>query len=81
MLDAAEVESLLSKLCIDLGFCLPPEDENRLRKNPPSDVDTFTDAVFLAEGINPQYAERHLYRRVREVVWEAFEKHYDAYEG
>lgn len=81
MLNSAEVESLLSKLCIDLGFCLPPEDEEHLRENPPSDVDTFTDAVFLAEGLDPQHADRHLYRRVREVVWEAFEKHFNAYEG
>ncbi|MBC7796833.1 MAG: hypothetical protein H7Z37_08175 [Pyrinomonadaceae bacterium] len=80
MLDVAEVESLLSKLCIDLGFCLPPEDENLLREKPPSDVDAFTDAVFLAEGLDPQHVDRHLYRQVREVVWQAFEKHYEAYE-
>ena len=81
MLDAAEVESLLSKLCIDLGFCLPPEDENRLCAEPPGDVDAFTDAVFLAEGLNPQYADRHLYRRVREVVSGAYEKHYEPSEA
>jgi hypothetical protein len=75
MLDAAKTESLLSKLCIELGFCLPPEKENRLIKNPPKTIDDFTDAVFRAEGLNPEYAERHLYRQVRNKVAEAFEKH------
>lgn len=81
MLNAGEVESLLSKLCIDLGFCLPPEDDVRLQKTPPDNVDDFTDAVFLAEGINPQHAERHLYRQVRAMIDEAFQKHYENYEG
>jgi hypothetical protein len=48
MLDESEVKSLLSKLCIDLGFCLLPEDENRLIKNPPTSVREFTDQVFRA---------------------------------
>jgi hypothetical protein len=75
MLDAVETESLLSVLCTKLGFCLPPKEENRLIENPPETIDDFTDAVFRAEGLNPQYAERHLYRQVRDKVAEAFEKH------
>jgi hypothetical protein len=75
MLEPAEVESLLSKLCIELGFCLPPEHENHLIENPPSTVEEFADAVFRFEGLNPQYAERHLYRQVRDKIAEAFEKH------
>ena len=74
MLNTTEAESLLSKLCVELGFCLPPENENRLIENPPKTIDDFTDAVFRAEGLNPQYAERHLYRQVRDKVAEAFEK-------
>ena len=77
MLDATEVESLLSKLCVDLGFCLSPEEENQLLKAPPIDVDTFTDTVFLAEGIDPEYADRQLYRRVRAIISQAFQKHHD----
>jgi hypothetical protein len=80
MLNAEEVESLLSKL-VEYGFFLQPEEEDRLRENPPSDVDAFTDAIFLAEGINPQHENRRVYRMVRDIVREAFENHYDAYEG
>ena len=79
ILNPAEVESLLSKLCIDLGFCLAPEAENRLREKPPTDVNTFTDAVFVAEGLDPQHADRNLYRQVLEVVGTAFENHDDAF--
>ena len=75
MLETVEVESLLSKLCIELGFCLPPEHENRLIENPPATIDEFTDAVFRLEGLDPQNAERHLYRQVRDKIAQAFEKH------
>jgi hypothetical protein len=34
---------------VDLGFCLAPADQTRLREAPPLDPDTFTDAVFVAE--------------------------------
>lgn len=77
MLESTEVESLLSKLCIELGFCLAPEYENRLIKNPPSTIEEFADAVFRFEGLNPQYVERHLYKQVRDKIGEAFEKHND----
>jgi len=75
MLNSAEIESLLSKLCVDLGFCLSPENEKLLHEDPASDVNGFTDAVFVAEGLNPEHADRSLHRQVREVVREAFEKH------
>ena len=78
MLDVAELDTLFSKLCVGLGFCLPPENENRLRRNPPDNVDDFTNAVFLAEGLNPEFADRHLYRCVRDVISEAFQKHYNS---
>jgi len=77
MLSPAEVTSLLSKLCIELGFCLSPEEDTKLVESPPDNIDDFTDAVFLAEGLNPQDARRHLYRQVRAKVSEAFQKHQD----
>ncbi|MGC2235000.1 MAG: hypothetical protein WA584_02395 [Pyrinomonadaceae bacterium] len=64
MLNAAESESLLSKLCIELGFCLPPDD-----------VDDFTNAVISAKGLDPQNMSRHLYGQVRAKVAEAFQNH------
>src|SRR5262245_26741073 len=63
-----EVDSLLSKLCIDLGFCLPQASRDRLRNNPPEDVLGFVDAVFVAERLDPATADRQLYRRVRDYV-------------
>ncbi|MDT0341487.1 hypothetical protein [Streptomyces litchfieldiae] len=63
----ADVRRLLYELCVDLGFCLPPEEQSRLADAPPAGVDAFTDAVFEAEGMDPG---RHgqLRRQVRERV-------------
>lgn len=77
MLNPVVAESLLSKLCVELGFCLPPESHNQLVESPPNTVEDFTNAVFLAEGLNPEYVERHLYRQVRDKIAETFQKHLD----
>lgn len=55
-----------------LGFCLPPVERQRLAENPPREVLAFTDAVFVAEEMDPVIGDRHLYRQVRELVREAF---------
>lgn len=72
MLTENEVRDLLGRLCVRLGFCLAPDDIARIRKDPPADVLTFTDAVFTAEGMDPVTADRHLYRQVRDMVAAAF---------
>ena len=72
-LTAPDVEVLLDRLCTKLGFCLPPEARIELRTNPPTDAIAFTDAVFLAEGLDPEIADRHLYRQVRDCVSLAFQ--------
>ena len=74
MLTERQAESLLFKLCVDLGFCLPPGAQGRLINNPPADVGLFVDAVFVAEGLDPNTADQHLYRQVRAMVAEAFRK-------
>jgi hypothetical protein len=63
-----DVARLLDDLCSDLGFCLPPEDRERLLTSPPATVDAFTDAVFIAEGMDPEFADRDLWRQVRSRV-------------
>ncbi|MGE0144384.1 MAG: hypothetical protein AB7I19_11395 [Planctomycetota bacterium] len=73
MLSEPEAHRLLDDLCIKLGFCLPPADRSKLTQDPPSDVRAFTDAVFLAEGLDVELADRHLYRQVRGMVAAAFE--------
>jgi len=63
----AEVRQLLHELCVDLGFCLPPEERQRLREAPPADADGFTGAVFAAEGLDPG-PHSELWRQVRDRV-------------
>jgi hypothetical protein len=61
------VQRLLDELCTRLGFCLPPDEQRRLRGAPPATVDHFTDAVFEAEGIGDIH-DTQLHRQVRNVV-------------
>jgi hypothetical protein len=63
-------EKLLNDLCVDLGFCLPPEDTARLLSWESPEVAAFTDAVFEAEQMTSPY-DLHLYRQVRDRVAEA----------
>lgn len=68
MLGERRTRQLLCNLCVELGFCLPADDIERLVNVPPGDAVTFIDAVFAAEGLHPDNVDRHLYRRVREMV-------------
>jgi len=68
MLTPTEVLWLLDKLCVDAGFCLSPEEKGKLQANPPADPIAFTNAVFLADGLKPELAERRLYRGVHDTV-------------
>ena len=69
-----QAEQLLGKLCVQLGLCIPPDEWLRLATEPPSEAIAFTDAVFLAEGLDPATADRHLYRQARDIVIEAFRR-------
>ena len=68
-----QVETLLNELCVDWGFCLPPQEQARLKDTPPSDVDAFTDAVIRAEGLDP-YLDIPL--RLRRDVKRRVEQHF-----
>lgn len=59
---------LLEELCVDLGFCLPPDAQARLIDEPPDGIDEFTDAVIQAEGLDPSVIPRPLRSAVRERV-------------
>lgn len=67
-----EVQVLLDRLCIDLGFCLPPADQQQLVADPPEDPIEFTNEVFRREGLSIEEAPLRLYRQVRDCVAEAF---------
>jgi hypothetical protein len=43
----------MDNLCMDLGICRSPEDQDCLCHEPPLKVDAFVDAVFVAEGLDP----------------------------
>ena len=77
MMTPARVDRLLYELCTKLGFCLPPQEHMRLRDQPPLEVDEFTDAVFVAEGLRPD-GDLHLWREVRNRVREHFRAAEDA---
>ena len=62
-----KVARLLSELCADLGFSLPLRDPACFEKLVPLGIDAFTDAVFLAERLDPQM-EKQLRIKVRERV-------------
>ncbi len=62
------IARLLEELCVELGFCLPPEAQARLVARPPLSVNAFTDAVLLAEGLDPQFVDKSLRRQVRDRV-------------
>ena len=63
----SDVQRILDDLCIELGFCLPPEEQRRLEASPPENVDSFTDAVFEAEGMG-HMSDTNIRRQVRDVV-------------
>ncbi|MCV2393903.1 hypothetical protein OEB99_06250 [Actinotalea sp. M2MS4P-6] len=68
-MDAA---GLLDDLCVRLGYCLPPEDRQRLIDDPPTSVDAFTDAVVRAEGLDPVLMATTQRQEVRRMVAAAF---------
>ncbi|WP_433662400.1 hypothetical protein ACQPW1_09765 [Nocardia sp. CA-128927] len=69
--DGTAVKFLLDNLCVKLGFCLPMDEQIRLCASPPTSVDSFTDAVFAAEGMDP-HADKHLRELVRQQVLRTF---------
>lgn len=50
LIEPDEVRGLLSRLCIEYGFCLPPIEIEKLAASPPTDIDDFTEAALVAEG-------------------------------
>lgn len=69
---AMDAGQLLNDLCVRLGYCLPPEDQREIVNNPPTSVDAFTDAVIVAEGLNPFLMATEQRQEVRRMVAAAF---------
>ena len=64
--------SIISALVSASAWTTTPADG--LAEPPPADVRTFTDAVFIAEELDPTQAGRSLYREVRSMVEQAFRR-------
>ena len=72
LLTESQVEALLYRVCVELGLCLTPDIYDRLVTVAPGDAASMTDAIFVAEGMSPQFANGKLYGQVRACVEEAF---------
>lgn len=55
-----------------LGYCLPPDTQQRIIAEPPTSVDSFTDAVVEAEGFDPALMSTEQRQQVRRMVAQAF---------
>lgn len=69
---ADDLETLLGVLCAELGICFHGEPYNRLVDTPPADAAAFTDAVFVAQGLDPTSHAR-LYSQVQFRVAQVFD--------
>lgn len=69
---SVDAARLLNDLCVRLGYCLPPEDQQRIIDDPPTSVDAFTDAVVAAEGFDPVLMATEQRQQVRRMVAAAF---------
>jgi len=38
---------------------------------PPTDLSEFVDLIFSLEGLNPETADRHLKRKIRDLIVQA----------
>jgi hypothetical protein len=63
---------LLNDLCVQLGYCLLPDDQQRIIDDPPASVDAFADAVVTAEGFDPVVMATEQRQQVRRLVAAAF---------
>ena len=47
------LDFLLYDICVELGFCLPPEDNARICASKVWDAEAFVREVFRVEGMDP----------------------------
>ena len=73
-----DLNALLYWLCVEWGFCIPPEDHNRIVHSHHLRADDFAIEVLRAEGMNPEY-EVEWRHRIRDQFIERFGKEVDAH--
>jgi len=62
---------LLYELCVDLGFCIPPTDAQRIASTKPLTADQFAYAVLTAEGFVAEY-EKRWFEQIRQRFVDKF---------
>ena len=62
-----DLSALFTELCVDLGFCLAPDNYERLSGETWERPADLADAVFAAEGMSEPY-DLHLWREVRDRI-------------
>ncbi|MEC9263285.1 MAG: hypothetical protein VYD53_18170 [Pseudomonadota bacterium] len=67
-IDKKYAQYLQYDLCSKLGFCSMGNEYNYLISQLPLDISTFVNGIFKAEGLDPEIAERKLWKDVREYV-------------
>ncbi|MBK9155031.1 MAG: hypothetical protein IPM25_12575 [Chloracidobacterium sp.] len=68
-----ELQNLLSKICVDWGFCIPPEPFDEISSCRSITAGEFANAVLKAEGMNPDY-EKEWFRKLKRRFIEEFEQ-------
>jgi hypothetical protein len=51
-LSPQQTRDLLAELCVKLGYCLRPTDQQTVEADPPTDPQAFTDLVMRLEGVH-----------------------------
>jgi hypothetical protein len=64
----SRAEAALSELCIRLGYCIPPAEQEAILANPPPDAEAFVDAVLIAEEHDPNLVLKEQRRPMLEIV-------------
>lgn len=63
-----DFDALFSALCKELGFCLHPKGEARVKAALPNGLDAAVRAVFDAEGVDFASSPGDLRRAVRDCL-------------
>lgn len=59
-----EIRKFLDDICVELGFCLPLEEIEKLASREFYEADQFVRDIFIIEGLSPDL-ELHLFREVK----------------
>ena len=66
-----QLRDLLHSLCVQWGFCIPPDDRERIATAQHLSADDFAREVLKAEGLNPEY-EKQWSRKIRQLFINRF---------